>query len=183
MSRCWGSRRVMSRPPSRTCPSSGNSRPATTWSVVVLPHPLGPRRVRNSPSRTSTSTGPTPSVAPYRLTTLRSSRIGFMNSEGGFRPPSGRPQRELPLGSAAEHLLVPAIADLIPVGEHRHVVEASLDLAEGRDLLVGERELFQIWRQVLHRLDVGRRIPREPREGDLLLGLERRVHELLRKLD
>src|SRR6202008_1657182 len=128
MSRCWGSRWVMSRAPSMTRPSSGASRPATMCSVVVLPHPLGPSSVRNSPSRTSTSTGPTPSVAPYRLTTPCSSRIVL--AIAAACPAGG--------ALASEHFLVPAIADLVAVREHRHVVEVALDLAEARDLLVGE---------------------------------------------
>src|SRR6266542_5898749 len=173
MSRCWGSSRVMSRPPSTTRPSSGDRRPATTCSVVVLPHPLGPSKVRNSPSRTSKSTGPTPRVAPYRLTTPWSSRIAFAIVCGVKRRPH----------SAAEHFLVPAVADLVAVGEHRHVIEGALDLAERRDLLVGERELLEVGRQVAHRLDVGRRVPGQTREGDLLVRLEGGVHELLGQLD
>ena len=44
-----GGRAVMSRPPSRICPSDGISKPAIMRSVVVLPQPDGPRNVMNSP--------------------------------------------------------------------------------------------------------------------------------------
>src|ERR1700754_4285992 len=37
----------------RTVPASGRSKPAMQRSVVVLPQPLGPSRVKNSPSGTS----------------------------------------------------------------------------------------------------------------------------------
>jgi hypothetical protein len=40
--------------------------------VVVLPEPLGPRRVRNSPGRTSSVTSRTAVTEPYRFVRLRS---------------------------------------------------------------------------------------------------------------
>ena len=64
MSRCAGRIDATFRPPSTTLPPSSASNPATTFSSVVLPEPLGPSRVSNSPGRTarsspcSTSTGP-----------------------------------------------------------------------------------------------------------------------------
>ena len=50
MSRFSGGRSVMSSSLSRTRPASGNSKPATQRSVVVLPQPLGPSSEMNSPS-------------------------------------------------------------------------------------------------------------------------------------
>src|SRR5215207_7153323 len=53
-----------------TCPSNliwpdvGSTRPATMRSVVVLPHPEGPRRVTNSPSAMSALTLSTARVDP-----------------------------------------------------------------------------------------------------------------------
>lgn len=49
----------MSRSPMRIEPLVGASRPATIRSVVVLPHPDGPRRAKNDPrgmSRSMSST-------------------------------------------------------------------------------------------------------------------------------
>jgi hypothetical protein len=46
-------------PAMRISPSSGISRPATLRSVVVLPQPDGPRRVKNSPSATCSATSRT----------------------------------------------------------------------------------------------------------------------------
>src|SRR5438552_1810650 len=46
------------RPPTRTVPAEGRSTPATMRRSVLLPHPDGPTRERNSPSRTSRSMGP-----------------------------------------------------------------------------------------------------------------------------
>src|SRR5215208_97335 len=43
------------RSPKAIWPSSADSRPATQRSVVVLPHPLGPSKTRNSPSSISSS--------------------------------------------------------------------------------------------------------------------------------
>jgi hypothetical protein len=48
----------------RMLPESGASKPAISRSVVVLPQPLGPSRVRISPSRTSSDTPSTASTGP-----------------------------------------------------------------------------------------------------------------------
>src|SRR4028118_2071890 len=50
MLRSFGWTPVTSRPPIRTRPSLGVSRPAIMRSVVVLPQPEGPRRQTNSPA-------------------------------------------------------------------------------------------------------------------------------------
>ena len=55
--RLFAGRSVTSSPKMRTLPSSGTSRPATMRSTVVLPHPLGPSRVTNSPSPMARSSG------------------------------------------------------------------------------------------------------------------------------
>ena len=54
--RSLGGTRVTSRPRSSIVPASSTSSPAIARSKVVLPHPLGPSRVRISPGLTSTST-------------------------------------------------------------------------------------------------------------------------------
>src|SRR6186997_303441 len=48
-------------------PAVGSTRPATIRSVVVLPQPDGPRRVRSSPSAMSRDTSSTAVVVPYRF--------------------------------------------------------------------------------------------------------------------
>ncbi len=47
--RLWGGSPATSAPSIRISPSLGCSKPATIRSVVVLPQPLGPSRVKNSP--------------------------------------------------------------------------------------------------------------------------------------
>src|SRR5262245_12662777 len=61
------SRRVIS-------PASGRSRPATRRSVVVLPQPLGPRRVKTSPRPIESDAPSTAAADPNRLLTPSSVR-------------------------------------------------------------------------------------------------------------
>src|SRR6266852_6156273 len=53
--RLWGGRCVMSLASSTIRPRSGNSKPPIMRRRVVLPQPLGPRRLTNSPVPTSRS--------------------------------------------------------------------------------------------------------------------------------
>src|SRR5438132_12900516 len=53
MGRLLAGRSVMSSPSSRIFPSLGISNPATIRKMVVLPQPLGPSKVRNSPCSTA----------------------------------------------------------------------------------------------------------------------------------
>src|SRR3954467_13356083 len=55
----------MSSPPSVMRPRSGCSKPAIMRSVVVLPEPEGPSRVKNSPAPTFRSTSSTATTPPY----------------------------------------------------------------------------------------------------------------------
>src|SRR5579862_42047 len=57
----------MSSPSSETVPASGRSKPAITRSVVVLPEPDGPRRVKNSPAPTCRCTSSTAVTPPNRF--------------------------------------------------------------------------------------------------------------------
>src|SRR5574342_976892 len=50
--RWFGGRFVISTPSSRMAPAVGVSKPAIMRRVVVLPHPLGPRKDTNSPRST-----------------------------------------------------------------------------------------------------------------------------------
>src|SRR5713101_6020305 len=59
----------MSRPPIRTEPESGASRPATTRRSVDLPQPDGPRSTTNSPSRAVNERRSTAALSPKRLVT------------------------------------------------------------------------------------------------------------------
>src|SRR5262245_17871354 len=53
-------------------PASGRSNPAIKRSVVVLPEPDGPSRVKNSPGAMSRSTPSTATTSPYALRTSTS---------------------------------------------------------------------------------------------------------------
>src|SRR5262245_17394508 len=57
-----------SRPPITISPESASSRPATARRIVLLPHPDGPSRTRNSPSAMRSDTSLTASTLPNRLT-------------------------------------------------------------------------------------------------------------------
>src|SRR4051812_6870917 len=75
--RLCGGRRDSGLPSSRISPVVGFSNPASIISVVVLPEPEGPRRVKNSPrsmSRSSSST--TRAVPSYVLLTDAKRTIG-----------------------------------------------------------------------------------------------------------
>src|SRR5512144_1703944 len=55
------------RSPTRISPASGARKPATSRSVVVLPHPDGPSRATSSPGRTDRSRPTTAPTWPKRL--------------------------------------------------------------------------------------------------------------------
>src|SRR5215211_2916756 len=59
----------MTWPSNLIWPAVSSTRPATMRSVVVLPHPEGPRRVTNSPSAMSALTLSTARVDPNRFVT------------------------------------------------------------------------------------------------------------------
>src|SRR5437867_3945551 len=98
----------MSSPDSRTCPASGSTSPATMRSTVLLPHPEGPRRERNSPGAASRDTSSTATTAPKDLRSRRTPSAGAAPLTAGatlraerrssrdLAPPSLRPLRELP---------------------------------------------------------------------------------------
>src|SRR6266536_2067314 len=71
--RRYGGTWVSRRPPNRISPAVADSKPAIIMRVVVLPEPLGPRRVRNSPDATVRETLSTASTAPKLLDTATSS--------------------------------------------------------------------------------------------------------------
>src|SRR5258706_14171717 len=67
---------VTSRPASSMRPESGRSNPAIKRSIVVLPDPEGPTRVKNSPRSTTRSTPSTTTTCPEFFRTASSFRAG-----------------------------------------------------------------------------------------------------------
>src|SRR5579859_4450476 len=65
-SRWFGGTPTTSLPYSRICPSVGSSKPPIIRRVVVLPHPDGPSREKNSPSPMVRSTRSTAATVPRR---------------------------------------------------------------------------------------------------------------------
>src|SRR5216683_3083007 len=72
--RLLAERLVISSPSSRTFPAFGISNPAIIRRIVVLPHPLGPSKVRNSPCSISKLTWSTAVTRPKFLVTSSNSR-------------------------------------------------------------------------------------------------------------
>src|SRR5579862_7451467 len=68
--RRFGGMRLTSCPSIRIRPSVGVSNPATIRSSVVLPHPEGPSRAKNSPSSIARLTLSTATTLPKRLVTF-----------------------------------------------------------------------------------------------------------------
>src|SRR5438045_4404052 len=66
----------------RTAPPSMRSRPARQRSRVVLPHPDGPRRTMNSPSRMSRSTSLRATVFPKVLRTDSKATLAISSAPG-----------------------------------------------------------------------------------------------------
>src|SRR5690349_2553726 len=76
MSRLNGGSAAMGEPAMRISPEVGGSKPAIIRSVVVLPEPEAPSRVRNSPAAMSSVRSSTAAKSPNRLVSRRSSMIG-----------------------------------------------------------------------------------------------------------
>src|SRR5579859_3682778 len=74
MGRLLAKRLVISSPSSRILPALGVSNPATMRSIVVLPHPLGPSKVKNSPCSTDKLISITAGERPKYLVICSSSR-------------------------------------------------------------------------------------------------------------
>ena len=67
-------------------PVVGRSKPAISRNVVVLPHPDGPNRVRNSPSLTCKSISSKTLFAPKNFVTFFSSNRGALGRDIGKIP-------------------------------------------------------------------------------------------------
>src|SRR5262245_47384084 len=110
-------------------PCVGATKPPTRFSVVVLPHPEGPRRQKNSPSEISRSVGWRATWFPYFLETPRSS-IPCASS------PSGR-ARGTSTGSTATGSAIPTEP------ERYHRSRPALDPCSRRPPPGGEEHLRQ----------------------------------------
>src|ERR1051326_4119877 len=104
MSRSWGDRSLTTRSPTQIVPSETSSRPATMRRAVVLPHPDGPTRTRNSASATSrlsSATARTPFGYTFETRSRVTVAIGALpvlahgrQKAGGKPSSSERPSRE-----------------------------------------------------------------------------------------
>src|SRR5262245_55384865 len=104
----------------RMSPASGDSSPASRRSVVVLPHPDGPSREKNSPRRSSKDTPSTARVAPKRLETSRNSTLDTERKRRtgrAFGKSLGSGRRGFPMDrrEALRWLGTAALAPLLPV--------------------------------------------------------------------
>src|SRR5579859_541009 len=80
MGRLLAARPVMSSPSSRTVPALGVSKPAIMRRIVVLPQPLGPSKVRNSPRSTLRLICSTAALRPKYFVMSSSSRNDIYDS-------------------------------------------------------------------------------------------------------
>src|SRR4051812_40351172 len=105
-------------PPSTMLPASASRKPAIRLRVVVLPQPLGPSRVTNSPCSTRRSMPATAFVLANRFSRPRSSSAATSGSRN----------------------LLPALDDLVALGADQSAVRqvGRLHLLLGGDLHVGE---------------------------------------------
>src|ERR1700722_17202888 len=98
------------RPASMISPASGVSRPAKSLSVVVLPQPEGPSRVKNSPGATVKLISFTTALSPYRFTTLDTLRSASVTTPS-WQPGSMASPRSNPVEPPRVQL-----EDLVPIG-------------------------------------------------------------------
>src|SRR5438034_1574574 len=117
-------------PSTRTCPSSGATRPSTTRSTVDLPDPLEPRSTWTVPDCTARDTPSSATLSPNRLLTCLSS-ITMMPHPAASGIAPGR-------GGSADHARGAQL---------RHLVRAELEEV-AQDLL---RVLAEEWRGRPHR--------------------------------
>src|SRR5678815_2073798 len=142
--RARGGRSLTTRPPIRMSPEVWVSSPAIILSSVVLPHPDGPRRTRNSPSLIVRST---PSTAVWPVNSLRSALVSTVAI--GQREGSGLD--ELPLGPLLPDLLVTLLGLLDRrlgreragggLGEHGVQQPGAVPVVDGRRGVAGEADV------------------------------------------
>src|SRR4051794_10905073 len=94
----------MSLPSSAMRPEVIDSKPAIMFRVVVLPEPLGPSRVMNSPARISRSIPSTAGVAaPGKRLVRPSTSMRAPDGASGTGPPEGGGQGEQRGGERDDH--------------------------------------------------------------------------------
>src|SRR5260370_15818744 len=74
-----------------------------------------------------------------------------------------------------QHVLVPALQELIPIGELDHVVRLALQLAEELEIGIAIGQLLQVGGKVLHGVEIGRGIAGEAGARALRLWCARAV--------
>src|SRR2546430_2743972 len=158
--RRYGGTRVMSLPAMMTSPESGVSRPARIFRRVDLPLPLGPRRVKNSPSRTSSEipfsafTSPGKVFVKLRIRTRVSAATSSI-----LMPPSAAAARALVEKGAAwadgpQH-----------VAEKSDVVITMLEDARAvREVLLGAEGVVAARRPNLRIIDMSTISPKDSRD-------------------
>src|ERR1051325_11677371 len=92
------------RSPTRTSPSVGSTKPATSRNVVVLPQPDGPSRHTSLPCSIVNETLSTTAFGPYFFVNPRNSTDATGYLSKAFNPHEHRGGRSRPL-AAREHRL------------------------------------------------------------------------------
>src|SRR5713101_8392837 len=110
--RSRGGRSLTTRPPMRMSPLVCRSSPAIMRRSVVLPHPLGPRSTRNSPSRVVRST---PSTAVCSWNTFRICLVSTVAKRPSRKKRGRLLPRSLPRTTSSRRRLQELA--LLPLGE------------------------------------------------------------------
>src|SRR5262245_35752360 len=131
------------RPPTAISPERGRSRPAIERSVVVLPQPLGPSRVKSLPSGTSKLTSCaalTISPRSFGYSVLRPSTLStalFPHPELAAQPLRGHhqhEQREDEEHAQRRQLHVLAVLPQLPDGDRHHLGARAVEKDRAREL-------------------------------------------------
>ncbi len=147
MFRLWAGRSVMSWFATRICPASGSSKPAIIRSVVVLPEPLGPSRVRSAPPSTRKDRSLTTRVPPKAFERPRTSSEpprmvrppspAISVSTGAAAPADPRAPQDIEFGDGGQagdrH---PIRHDQLEAGSRVHLVhrDAGMDRVQAKAL-------------------------------------------------
>src|SRR3989442_9958535 len=137
-------------------PSSGRSKPAISRSVVVLPEPDGPSRVKNSPAGISRSTRSTATTSPYVLR-MPASRTSI--SAAGMESAAGSDSASAGVAKRFLQQVEPALEQRVVDREgDENANDVSVDTAR-------EEDEAAVTRGGRHRLgEVGRRLGELERE-------------------
>src|SRR5438132_6442640 len=155
-----------SRPSSVTDPDVASTKPAIICSVVVLPHPDGPRRETNSPFSTDNDSESTARWSPNRFVSLSRTRNDITLSPA-LSQGRGRP--------LSFHFSIPALGPFVAL----LVDGVPVDVHELRGALADRRDLELL--VVDLPLAVHRPVAVFEREHLLELRLHQRLHEFVRE--